>query len=377
MSYFKIAIAIAIAALGSEQPMDCQLLAFQNEMGELMPEDRQSELTIRLKRIETPGVFRMTPTEIYELGLDEETGLETEILVHLEFPADPNSPSWRLDLEDYFKDREFAKRYPKSLETIAFRFDDLSVLTPEYPEINLKAVIIYAECVDSLPKSFNWGDTTLILSQSRIIEQLRSAKLEFESIRTQGARFPQIDSADLERVIAIRRHFYKAFSTPPIPRVLLPLIGHIATLRELDLSSSNVTNADLSVLSRLKLKQLIISDNAVSDEGLEHIQPEDLESLSIGRTRISGASLIRFPNLKYLSAPGCGIDDETCSLLQELKYLETLSLAGTRITKKSLPNLLNIKSLKHLYLSKNLLDEAERQQFEAMHTQISVTWIGE
>ena len=109
-------------------------------------------------------------------------------------------------------------------------------------------------------------------------------------------------------------------------------------VREVDLTNSKITDADLEILSALPdLKVLSLAGCLnVTDAGLSHLQRlTNLQTLNLGPSKIGDAGLRHLSNLKQLqilNLSGTRVGDNGLAQLRGLNKISVLYLAHTRVT---------------------------------------------
>lgn len=129
-------------------------------------------------------------------------------------------------------------------------------------------------------------------------------------------------------------------------------ISHLQKLKDLEslnISLSKVTDQGLKNLSKLKLRQLFVGENDITDKGLSSL-PASLEFLSLEKlpqvTDDGLTNLRHLKNLKILSLKNNPqLTDKGIMHLSDLKALTYLDLEGTRPTAAWYPKLARIKNL--------------------------------
>ena len=134
-------------------------------------------------------------------------------------------------------------------------------------------------------------------------------------------------------------------------------IRYFHHLKELDLYGSNVTDADLAVLSETpEVKGIILEATSISDAGLAHIRASTcLRKLSLSRTSITDAGLSDIAGLKrlqLLNLDNTQVTDAGLEQLMGLSDLQWLCLEGTFITDAGLRKLESMRALKELDVSR-------------------------
>lgn len=127
---------------------------------------------------------------------------------------------------------------------------------------------------------------------------------------------------------------------------MLRFVGEFTDLRELNLSSTGITDRGLDHLHGLRhLTRLHLRDTNVTDEGLSHLASLDgLDLLALSRTSITDAGLAHLTTLSKLTWLDLGdtaITDAGIVHLKLLTSLKSLSLGDTRVTEAG------IQELKH------------------------------
>jgi internalin A len=137
----------------------------------------------------------------------------------------------------------------------------------------------------------------------------------------------------------------------------------VRDLKKLDLSDSQVADADLKHLAKLpSLKGLSLWDTKIADAGLKHlIKLTSLTNLGLGGTRITDAGLkhlAEIASVKFLTLWGTKITDVGLEHLRALSSLESLGVGGTEITDVGLKQLANFVSLQVLNLRRTEISDA-------------------
>ncbi|HEY1065624.1 MAG TPA: hypothetical protein VGE52_05935 [Pirellulales bacterium] len=114
-------------------------------------------------------------------------------------------------------------------------------------------------------------------------------------------------------------------------------LGELKTLRYLDVSSTNVTDAHLAAIAKAtSLQALNLRETKITDAGLASLLAlPNLTHLDLAGTAISdqGAlTLARIPTLISLDVSNTNVGDAGAAALLALPSLERINLGGTRIT---------------------------------------------
>ena len=115
---------------------------------------------------------------------------------------------------------------------------------------------------------------------------------------------------------------------------LRPLSGFYR-LESLQINSSLVTERGLQDIAKCRtLKELVLIEASIGDEGLKLLAELSLERLDLTETRVTGAgmdTIAKMPKLRWLNLRGTGVDDAGVARLTGLP-LESLYLGGTKVT---------------------------------------------
>ena len=137
-------------------------------------------------------------------------------------------------------------------------------------------------------------------------------------------------------------------------------VTSIEGLKTLYLSAPNVTDSTLAKVGRMKsLEDLTVQSKAVTSDGLGKLSPLNLKRLSLHDIKISDECLpaiaqfksLEFLSLRNYSSNKDNVGDAGIAHLADLTGLETLDLAGTKITDVGMQSLAGLVKLKSLTLS--------------------------
>lgn len=195
--------------------------------------------------------------------------------------------------------------------------------------------------------------------------------------------------------------FYDYQSTgaeePPYPSWLRNCVPHdyLATVREVDLAGSTVTDDGLRVLLGLpdlealvlegtqvgdvglghlagltKLRVLALDGTNCTDDGLKLLKPLNrMEFLELTLTKITdhGLAVVRnMPVLGSLYLSGTPVGDAGLHELRYSKKLNLLHLGGTEISEAGLSELRQVPELEFLYVPRRSLTEAGMNQLKQL-----------
>ena len=127
----------------------------------------------------------------------------------------------------------------------------------------------------------------------------------------------------------------------------------LANLQALELSSTQITDADVGQLTGMRLRALALPDAARTDSGfahyLESVRYQTDLHLDDWEITDSGLGLIKgYSNLKSLRLRNTLITDAGLVSLKGMDYLDYLTLDNTRVTDRGLVELAGLINLKHL-----------------------------
>jgi hypothetical protein len=159
---------------------------------------------------------------------------------------------------------------------------------------------------------------------------------------------------------------------------LEPLRSH-KTLRKLDLSRCNVTDAGIEHLATISsLRYLNLSTTAISDKALASIGAMTaLEDLFLNDTLVSDhglEQLRRLSKLRRLGLSGTQITDASLKLVTHWKELDALDLTKTAITNGGLIELQAVPYLQSLALRDTQVSDAGLERL-TKHGQLETLWL--
>ena len=142
-----------------------------------------------------------------------------------------------------------------------------------------------------------------------------------------------------------------------------------ANLEVLNLSVTEVTDADLQQLSQLtRLRTLDLSSTYVRGAGLANLpMPSRLEALNLSSSKISDEEVVwvsRLTNLRKLQLSGTDVTDAGLARLAALTSLESLDISYNRISDKGLYHLRRLTNLKNLSLGHTRVTNAGRHELQ-------------
>jgi hypothetical protein len=182
---------------------------------------------------------------------------------------------------------------------------------------------------------------------------------EAQSIATLKALNPRVIKEVIGRhAVVVDLSGAEIMITPKIVEEL----KHLHWLRILDLSSSTISDSDLSYIKEMThLTSLNLDHTAITDAGLAH-----LASLHL---------------LEQLELKGTHITDAGLEQIKDLKSLTTLDLSETHITDAGLQWLLGMSQMTYLYLNETPITDAglyslvplmNLLRLELFHTKVTV-----
>jgi internalin A len=140
-------------------------------------------------------------------------------------------------------------------------------------------------------------------------------------------------------------------------------IGHLTGLKEMQLSSTPITDAGLApVAGFTALEDLLLADTPITDAGLIHLRDlPKLAELDLYKTRVADAGMPHLSGLKSLRRlilASTGVTDAGLAHLAGLSSLQHLSLYETGVTDAGLVHLVEIPTLTGLNLGKTRITDA-------------------
>jgi Leucine-rich repeat (LRR) protein/predicted Ser/Thr protein kinase len=158
----------------------------------------------------------------------------------------------------------------------------------------------------------------------------------------------------------------------------LALLGSIETLRSLSLNQCQLTDAGIARLRNLKLKQLDLSENELTDASATIIGGfKGLESLRLGKTRVGDQLLIQtrqMSRLREIDLAGTQISDAGFSGITALRRLQSLKLDGTSVTDAGLEKIAALRVLNTLSLTDTHCSVEAVNEFRTTHSRCEVAY---
>ncbi len=138
-------------------------------------------------------------------------------------------------------------------------------------------------------------------------------------------------------------------------RVFLELI-HMPYLAELQIDSSEITNAGLKQLVGTKLRRISVRSDKITDEGMGNIADiRTLNTVQCGRnwliTDLGYAHLKKLPLLKSLDVQENRVTEKSASVIAQLKGLDNINLQNTTITDAGLKEVSTLPKLTSIGLT--------------------------
>lgn len=209
-----------------------------------------------------------------------------------------------------------------------------------------------------------------VMWQSWLAAQLDRDVEKIESRRAQVYFSDEID--DLGEIIEtpIERNWIAHWSRTPINinfhkveqvRECLEIAKGFHGLWQMDLSQSDIADADMSVLGEMtQLRHLFLHDTELGDAVLEATSKlPNLETLDLSRSKITAAGLAKWhppKKLKTLMLIECDIGEGSLNGLKDHAELEILRLCDTKTVSSNLINLGQLPKLDEIDLSGTLVD---------------------
>jgi hypothetical protein len=144
----------------------------------------------------------------------------------------------------------------------------------------------------------------------------------------------------------------------------------LSSLEWLEIGHGNVTRSGMASLKNCpSLRRLYVHDIDLGGDALEWLASlTHLEALSLQRTGVDGAVLknLKAPDLAVLNLSGDKIANDDMGLIAEMKGLEVLALADTRITGDGIAKLEGMSSLNELNIMNDGVLDGDLDHFLTM-----------
>ncbi len=151
----------------------------------------------------------------------------------------------------------------------------------------------------------------------------------------------------------------------------IPLLCELPELESLDLTGSEITDAGVAELKRIRsLRRICLSHARVSDRGIASLIPlSRLESLDLGGTLVtdaSGGTLVQFTRLKDLDLSKTTIGNPMVAQLARLNSIESLDLSGTALGDDAIRFLAEMNGLRRLTVCNTKMSERGTQRLRSV-----------
>ena len=205
-----------------------------------------------------------------------------------------------------------------------------------------------------------WNNSRMLARENEIRDELKTA----------GA---MIDPKDRAKYV-----YSVAMSLPGTRETAseyLAKIGQLSHMGHLDLTETNVTDADLAALrGASSLKSLVLNDTSVSDEGLKHLIGLPLTTLNLRRTKITPAGLESLAQMGGLQVLDLSATDAVRQLepLAKLTSLEWVVLSRAEIPDSVFDVLSQLPKLGRLTLQSARLSEERLKKFHDENPRVQI-----
>lgn len=146
----------------------------------------------------------------------------------------------------------------------------------------------------------------------------------------------------------------------------LVLLASFPKLETLSLGKTSLSGAGLTHLSDVsELRSLLLFDAPINDAAIEHLRGLPIKRLDLSRTEVTDrcmndvATLLQLSDLKL---SGTQVSDAGIARLAESTSLTSLSLKGTAVTDACCATLAALPNLKQLYLADTAITDAGAMQ---------------
>jgi len=262
---------------------------------------------------------------------------------------------------------------------------DLSLIEAARQFPNLKLLVLDSVAAGDVAEATKkWPDMEFWESQRSAIAVVRKARprgllRDDEDIVVERRKvpngFPEIERIHAEYVIGLTRQLRLPVFTSPISKAILDQIPYLTTLRELDLSESDVDdNALEMILPPLRLERLVLRETNIKGSGLKHAHSDRLRSLDLSRTAFSGDWLADFTGLEALDLRYSEFSDKDVDSLRNLQTLRRLVISKTKVTSEGIHRLGMLKGLESIVIDDSLMDSNGVEKLRSENEKLTINF---
>jgi Leucine-rich repeat (LRR) protein len=126
-------------------------------------------------------------------------------------------------------------------------------------------------------------------------------------------------------------------------------------LELLDVNTSLITDDALQHLAKIKsLEDLCLTNNAITDRGIEYLKGMELMTLRLNETDVTDAcldSLVELKSLRVLDLDDCNITDQGIAKFVDIPTLQFVNLENLEVTLAGLSRLADLYELRMLRIN--------------------------
>jgi hypothetical protein len=162
----------------------------------------------------------------------------------------------------------------------------------------------------------------------------------------------QIDGSGLKHLVELPELRVLYFGSTNFDTKMAESISGLGSLNLLDINTSLISDDALISIAKIKsLRDLCLTNNAITDSGIQHLKGMDIETLRLNETDVSDGcidSLLELKSLKVLDLDSCSITDSGVSKLVEIPNLQMLNMNNLNVSLEAMSKLAELYELQDL-----------------------------
>jgi hypothetical protein len=165
----------------------------------------------------------------------------------------------------------------------------------------------------------------------------------------------QIDETGLRHLVGLPELETLYLGSTNFNTAMAESISHLESLELLDVNTSLITDDALQHLAKIKsLQDLCLTNNAITDRGIEYLKGMELMTLRLNETDVTDAcldSLVELKSLRVLDLDDCNITDQGIAKFVDIPTLQFVNLENLEVTLAGLSRLADLYELRMLRIN--------------------------
>ena len=165
----------------------------------------------------------------------------------------------------------------------------------------------------------------------------------------------QIDETGLRHLVGLPELGTLYLGSTNFNTAMAESISHLESLELLDVNTSLMTDDALQHIAKIKsLQDLCLTNNAITDRGIEYLKGMELMTLRLNETDVTDAcldSLVELKSLRVLDLDDCNITDQGIAKFVDIPTLQFVNLENLKVTLAGLSRLADLYELRMLRIN--------------------------